>query len=66
MLTISVNRTAPLSLKSSAQRGAYPHAMTAKQADRRSGRYSVSNGQLMKTDRARLSFDPTGEGIGIL
>ncbi len=40
--------------------------MTAKQVARSNGLWSGSNGQLMKTDRARLGFDPTGEGIGVL
>ena len=40
--------------------------MTAKQAARISGLWFGSNGQLMKPDRARLGFDPTGEGIGVL
>jgi hypothetical protein len=60
------NRTTALSDSSSAQRGAKPQAAIAKHTARKSGLYSASKGQLMKTDRRRGGLLPPGEGIGVL
>jgi hypothetical protein len=61
-----LNRTTALSDSSSAQRGTKPQATIAKHIARKSGRYSVSNGQFMKTDRRRRGLLAPCKGIGVL
>src|SRR5579875_3148107 len=60
------NRTTALSDSSRAQRGAKPQAAMAKHIARKSGRYSASKGQLMKTERRRGGLLAAGEGISVL
>jgi hypothetical protein len=62
-LTISENRTAPLSIVSNAQRGMCPQARMVKQVTRSRGLYASSKGQLMKTGRARSGLLPAGGRI---